>query len=151
MYNIDLYNYWKDPYSQSKKYSIHPLNEPGKEKYYSNQSHTAHYLKRTDPFVFKSILGVDYDTLVHQQAEYIAQLNTLKSQKIPNIPEEKKINENEYQKGTFPISLFFFIVLIAYEYFSPFDLKLVILSYPKISLNVLCFRYGLNIDELIDL
>ena len=99
MYNIDLYNYWKDPYSQSKKFSIHPLNEPGKEKYYSNQSHTAHYLKRTDPFVFKSILGVDYDTLVHQQAEDIAQLNTLKSQKIPNIPEEKKINENEYQKG----------------------------------------------------
>ena len=40
------------------------MNEPGKEKYYSDQSHVKHYLKRTDPFVFKSILGYDYDTLV---------------------------------------------------------------------------------------
>ena len=98
MYNIDLYNYWKDPYSRDKKFSIHPLNEPGKEKYYSDQSHCNHYLKRTDPFVFKSILGVDYDTLVHQQRNDIDQLNTI-NQKITPIPnEDNKINENEYPK-----------------------------------------------------
>ena len=98
MYNIDLYNYWKDPYSRDKKFSIHPLNEPGKEKYYSDQSHCKHYLKRTDPFVFKSILGVDYDTLVHQQRNDIDQLNTI-NQKITPIPnEDNKINENEYPK-----------------------------------------------------
>ena len=98
MYNIDLYNYWKDPYTRDKKFSIHPLNEPGKEKYYSDQSHCKHYLKRTDPFVFKSILGVDYDTLVHQQRNDIDQLNTI-NQKISPIPnEDNKINENEYPK-----------------------------------------------------
>ena len=98
MYNIDLYNYWKDPYSRDKKFSIHPLNEPGKEKYYSDQSHCKHYLKRTDPFVFKSILGVDYDTLVHQQRNDIDQLNSI-NQKITPIPnEDNKINENEYPK-----------------------------------------------------
>ena len=98
MYNIDLYNYWKEPYARDKKFSIHPLNEPGKEKYYSDQSHCKHYLKRTDPFVFKSILGVDYDTLVHQQRNDIDQLNTI-NQKITPIPnEDNKINENEYPK-----------------------------------------------------
>jgi hypothetical protein len=98
MYNIDLYNYSKDPYSRDKKFSIHPLNEPGKEKYYSDQSHCKHYLKRTDPFVFKSILGVDYDTLIHQQRNDIDQLNSI-NQKITPIPnEDNKINENEYPK-----------------------------------------------------
>ena len=91
MYNIDLYKYWKDPYSQDKKFSIHPLNDEGKEKYYSDQSHCTHYLKRSDPFVFKSILGVDYDTLVRQQKYDIDQLNSLKNQ---NNIEENKLNEN---------------------------------------------------------
>ena len=98
MYNIDLYNYWKDPYTRDKKFSIHPLNEPGKEKYYSDQSHCKHYLKRTDPFVFKSILGVDYDTLVHQQRNDIDQLNTINQKITPTPNEDNKINENEYPK-----------------------------------------------------
>ena len=98
MYNIDLYNYWKDPYARDKKFSIHPLNEPGKEKYYSDQSHCKHYLKRTDPFVFKSILGVDYDTLVHQQRNDIDQLNTINQKITPTPNEDNKINENEYPK-----------------------------------------------------
>ena len=98
MYNIDLYNYWKDPYAVDKKFSIHPLNEPGKEKYYSDQSHCKHYLKRTDPFVFKSILGVDYDTLVHQQRNDIDQLNTINQKITPTPNEDNKINENEYPK-----------------------------------------------------
>ena len=93
MYNIDLYNYWQNPYVSNKKFTIHPLNEEGKEKYYSNQSHNKHYLKRTDPFVFKSILGVDYDTLVNQQANDIAQLNTLKNLKNQNKDEGNKVNE----------------------------------------------------------
>ena len=77
MYNIDLYNYWEKPYSKDKKFTIHPLNEEGKEKYYSDQSHVKHYLKRTDPFVFKSILGYDYDTLVRLQKSDINQLKPL--------------------------------------------------------------------------
>ena len=94
MYNIDLYKYWQDPYVRNKNFSIHPLNEPGKEKYYSDQSHCKHYLKRTDPFVFKSIIGVDYDTLVHQQENDISQLNSLNKGLNQKIVEEKKINEN---------------------------------------------------------
>ncbi len=84
MYSIDLYNYWKDPYAQDKKFSIHTY-EPRKEKYYSAQSHCKHYLKRTDPFVFKSILEVDYDILVHQQKNDLDQLNIL-NQKMNPIP-----------------------------------------------------------------
>ena len=101
MYNIDLYKYWQEPYSSDKKFTIHPLNDEGKEKYYSDQSHCTHYLKRSDPFVFKSIVGVDYDTLVRQQKHDIAQLNSLKNTLNQNHIEENKINENEtYQKNS---------------------------------------------------
>ena len=78
MYNIDLYTYWKKPFSLGKDFSIRPLDDEGKETYYSDQSHCRHYLKRTDPFVFKSIVGVDYNTLVRQQKEDIEMLNKLK-------------------------------------------------------------------------
>ena len=78
MYNIDLYTYWKKPFSLGKNFSIRPLDEEGKETYYGDQSHCRHYLKRTDPFVFKSIVGVDYNTLVRQQKEDIEMLNKLK-------------------------------------------------------------------------
>jgi hypothetical protein len=78
MYNIDLYTYWKKPFSLGKNFSIRPLDDEGKETYYSDQSHCKHYLKRTDPFVFKSIVGVDYNTLVRQQKEDIEMLNKLK-------------------------------------------------------------------------
>ena len=78
MYNIDLYSYWKKPFSLGKNFSIRPLDDEGKEIYYSDQSYCRHYLKRTDPFVFKSIVGVDYNTLVRQQKEDIEMLNRLK-------------------------------------------------------------------------
>ena len=106
MYNIDLYSYWKKPFTSNKKYTIHPLDEPGKEKYYSDQSHCNHYLRRTDPFVFKSILGVDYETLVRQQKEDIAFMNQLKpqstisQQNLKKMGETEKNPENEMQTGT---------------------------------------------------
>jgi hypothetical protein len=105
MYNIDLYSYWKKPFAQSKKYAIHPLDDEGKEQYYSKESHNVHYLKRTDPFVFKSILGVDYDTLVRQQKEDIANINQLKSplvkdqQELNKKDEVQKCPDNEIQTG----------------------------------------------------
>ena len=87
---------------RSKNFSIHPLDEPGKEKYYSDQSHCVHYLKKTDPFVFKSILGVDYDTLVRQQKEDIALMNQIKqdstiNQQLNKNNEDGKSPENSYQ------------------------------------------------------
>jgi hypothetical protein len=110
MYNIDLYSYWKEPYTRTRKYTIHPLDEPGLEKYFSSESHVVHYLDRTDPFVFKSIVGVDYETLVKQQEEKIRQINQEKLEKSGKkieietnntIPmktvkfEESKKNEND--------------------------------------------------------
>jgi hypothetical protein len=104
MYNINLYSYWKKPFSRGKNFTIHPLDEPGKEKYYSDQSHCVHYLKRTDPFVFKSILGVDYETLVRQQKEDIALMNQIKqdstiNQQLNKNNEDGKNPENSYQTG----------------------------------------------------
>ena len=100
MYNIDLYTYTDKPFSEEKKFSIHPLDEPGKEKYYSDQSHCRHYLKRTDPFVFKSIIGMDYETLKRQQEEDI---NLLRSSQSPTITEPKNYNTistDNFQHGT---------------------------------------------------
>ena len=94
MYNIDLYTYWKKPFTSGKNFSIRPLDEEGKETYYSDKSHVRHYLKRTDPFVFKSIVGVDYNTLVRQQKEDIQMLKNLK---------EKGFNPKEPTPNNVPI------------------------------------------------
>ena len=97
MYNINLYSYWKHPFSKGKKFTIHPLDEPGKKKYYSKDSHCAHYIKRTDPFVFKSILGVDYNTLVNLQKEDINTLNSINSSKNPtNENKERGAHQSNY-------------------------------------------------------
>ena len=103
MYNIDLYTYWKKPFTNGKNFSIRPLDEEGKETYYSDKSHVRHYLKRTDPFVFKSIVGVDYDTLVRQQKEDIQMLKNLKEKgfkpketnQINNVPKEEEKVEHQ--------------------------------------------------------
>jgi hypothetical protein len=123
MYNINIYSYWKEPYTNNKKFSIYPLNDPGKKKYYSNQSHNYHYLKKTDPFVFKSITGIDYETLIKEQEDTINKLNKENksfnskliknnSQKIifdenknsffnENIKNENLLNENFKNKNKF--------------------------------------------------
>ena len=123
MYNINIYSYWKEHYTNNKKFSIYPLNDPGKKKYYSNQSHNYHYLKKTDPFVFKSITGIDYETLIKEQEDTINELNKENksfnskliknnSQKIifdenknsffnENIKKENLLNENFKNKNKF--------------------------------------------------
>ena len=103
MYNIDLYTYWKKPFSFGKNFSVRPLDAEGKETYYSDQSHCRHYLKRTDPFVFKSIAGVDYNTLVRQQKEDIEMLNKLKEKGFnpkQETPPQNEQPENTLEKGT---------------------------------------------------
>ena len=102
MYNIDLYTYTDKPFSQEKTFSIHPLDDPGKEKYYSDQSHCRHYLKRTDPFVFKSIMGMDYETLKRQQQEDIETLRSSKPiftepQNLKTLP--NTLNQEKIQQG----------------------------------------------------
>ena len=95
MYNLNLYSYWKKPFIRGKDFTVHPLDEPGTEKYFSTESHTTHYLKRTDPFVFKSIVGVDYNTLVQQQKEDIQTLKNIKTLKSIN----SDLNTNQIEKG----------------------------------------------------
>ena len=97
MYNIDLYTYEKKPFIRGKKFKIHPLDNPGKEKYFSQESHCTHYLKRTDPFVFKSILGIDYDTLVKLQKNDIETFKSIQSSKDSKIL-PKSIDKN-IEKG----------------------------------------------------
>ena len=95
MYNLNLYSYWKKPFLRGKDFTVHPLDEPGKEKYFSTESHTTHYLKRTDPFVFKSIVGLDYDTLVRQQKEDIQTLKTINPSKSIDL----NANSNTIEQG----------------------------------------------------
>ena len=99
MYNIDIYTYTKKPFSREKKFSIHPLDDPGKEKYYSKNSHTHHYLRQTDPFVFKSILGVDYQTLINQQE---SDIKTARESHRPILTESTNSNNinSRPERGT---------------------------------------------------
>ena len=77
MYNIDSFTYWKDPMVKIKRKSIHPLDDPGKTKYYSNESFVYHYLRQTDPFVYKEITGHDiaeqYKEIIRKREEWEAQ------------------------------------------------------------------------------
>ena len=69
MYNIDMYTYWKKPYLTNRKYGIHPLDEPGFEKYIGPESHCVNYLSRINPKVLKNIIKEDYETVVNRQKE----------------------------------------------------------------------------------
>ena len=93
MYNINLYSYREKPFTKGRNFTIHPLDEPGTKKYFSTESHTTHYLKRTDPFVFKSILGIDYNTLIQQEKEDIQNLKNTKTLNSINS------YSNKHEKG----------------------------------------------------
>ena len=56
MYNIDYFSYWKEPIVKVKRIGIYPLDDEGRAKYYSKDSFTHHYLRQTDPSVFKQIV-----------------------------------------------------------------------------------------------
>ena len=95
MYNIDIYTYTKKPFNREKKFTIHPLDDPGKEKYYSNNSHCHHYFKRTDPFVFKSIVGADYKALINEQDSGI---KTARESHHPTLTETKNTNTTPHHE-----------------------------------------------------
>ena len=71
MYNIDMYTYRNRPFTVTKKFSVHPLNEPGHDKYYSDESHCVNYLSRVNPKVLKYIVGEDYESVTKGQKEKI--------------------------------------------------------------------------------
>ena len=56
MFNLDNFSYWKEPIVRIKRIGIYPLDDEGKEKYYSKDSFTHHYLRKIDPSFFKQIV-----------------------------------------------------------------------------------------------
>ena len=69
-----MYTYWKKPYLTNRKYGIHPLDDPGFEKYIGPESHCVNYLSRINPKVLKNIIGEDYETVVNRQKEKIKEM-----------------------------------------------------------------------------
>ena len=83
MYNIDYFSYHKEPIVKIKTIGIYPLDDEGRAKYYSKDSFNYHYLRQTDPFVFKQILGMGSNNNQNEEKEE-------ESDKIPTIPNIKK-------------------------------------------------------------
>lgn len=91
MYNIDMYTYWKKPYLTNRKYGIHPLDDPGFEKYIGPESHNVNYLSRINPKVLKNIIGEDYETVVNRQKERIKEINSEKENEKTIHPSQSTI------------------------------------------------------------
>lgn len=69
MYNLDYFSYWKEPIVRINRIGIYPLDEPGKTKYFSKDSYTHHYLRKTDPYVFKEITGRNINNVVEENKQ----------------------------------------------------------------------------------
>jgi len=100
MYDLDMYTYWKKPFSKQRRFSIHPLDEPGKRKYISLESHVHHFLKKTDPFIVSSILGTNYDKIVKSQEEKIKQLEETRQS---NLNKTKNLTTKTFEEEKNPI------------------------------------------------
>ena len=119
-----MYTYWKKPYLTNRKYGIHPLDDPGFEKYIGPESHCVNYLSRINPKVLKNIIGEDYETVVNRQKERIKEMkeqsekgneDTIKTEQKPimkkptpkkkvTLPEEDKeqfVNNEEHNNNMF--------------------------------------------------
>ena len=107
MYNIDMYTYWKKPFTIVRKYGIHPLDDPGVEKYYGPESHVVNYLSRINPKVLKNIIGEDYETVIEKQKEKIREQKEGKAKQENDIGVETKsaLNETQNLKTTKKVSI----------------------------------------------
>ena len=101
MYDLDMYTYWKKPFSIQRRFSIHPLDEPGKRKYISKESHVHHFLKKTDPFIVSSILGTNYENIVKAQEKNIKELEQTR-QKNLNLTKNQNTKTFEEEKNPIP-------------------------------------------------
>ena len=100
MYNIDYFSYWKEPIVKVKRIGIYPLDDEGRAKYYSKDSFTHHYLRQTDPSVFKQIvMNTDFnepeDEKKLEAINTEQNLNTISMQK--SYEELKKIDNLRYK------------------------------------------------------
>ena len=88
MYNIDYFTYWKKPFVKVNRIGIYPLDDPGREKYYSKESYTHRYLRQCDPEVFNQIVSEtlnneadEQNTLNQQELNPNQNLNTISTQR----------------------------------------------------------------------
>lgn len=95
MYNIDMYTYQKKLFCRSRKFGIHPLDEPGYEKYLSTDSHVVNYLSRTNPKVLKYIIGTDFETITSEQKRKLKE--KLEHQQKGHAQTEGNILHSEHQ------------------------------------------------------
>ena len=101
MYNIDYFSYWKEPIVKIKRIGIYPLDDEGRTKYYSKDSFTHHYLRKTDPSVFNQIImNTDNNEIEESKTlkpiENQENLNTLSE---PKVYEGLKTEPNQIDKG----------------------------------------------------
>ena len=58
MRNINMYSYEDKPFIVYRKNEIYKLNDPGFEKYTSNESHNVNYLKLSNPKVYRHVFDM---------------------------------------------------------------------------------------------
>ena len=56
MIDIDFFTYRKDPIVRINRIGIYPLDDEGRAKYYSKESYTHHFLRKTDPSIINQII-----------------------------------------------------------------------------------------------
>ena len=109
MYNIDYFSYWKEPIVKIKRIGIYPLDDEGRTKYYSKDSFTHHYLRKTDPSVFNQIImNTDNNELEEEKTlnpiEKQENLNTLSARKeyegLKTEPNQIDKGQNSFQNNT---------------------------------------------------
>ena len=160
MHNIDSFTYWKEPMTQVKRATIHPLDDPGKTKYFSHESYLYHYLRPTDPFVFKEITGKNladqYKEIIRKREEWEAkqrakyfgtelQETEIKNETSEKQSEDKKENvdlqtiSNENEKLVNPIN--------SYNANAKRNKKVMLLNKNKLGRSV-DFRKSRNLKNL---
>lgn len=105
MYNINMYTYQKEPFTKTRRYGIHPLDDPGLDTYTGPESHCVNYLYRTNPKVFRHIIHTDYETIMNQQKELIDTKKKVKIEENKNQTEEPvrpylqtEVNQSTHQE-----------------------------------------------------
>ena len=101
MYNLDYFSYWKEPIVRIKRIGIYPLDDKGREQYFSKDSFTHHYLNKCDPSIFEQIIKERNNEIEEEKKlktiENKEALNTLSTQKnyegLKTEPNQDSIND----------------------------------------------------------
>ena len=81
MLDINQYTYTKDPFTKSKAFEVHPLNDKGFKEYCQRDAHTHTYLSRLNPRILQQL-----DDYMETNNRRIP--NSVRDEKQPEIQEE---------------------------------------------------------------